>query len=200
MSDHGINGTLEYSPDYSCTEEDYEAAKAIYDGAGVEVSHVSPVADLQFESGRAVLIRARRRKPMDILESAMCVLFIAHSGTKYYCDAGDTEVPKNQEEFANSFLDLTTGSELVRKRANLWSLVHRISNQREEIADHVSGEPIIEVIDEEEQADGSLELDIKYDERLENVVARYYDVEEADEERVKDFILDALKERLNQNV
>lgn len=193
----GFNGSFSYTPEYSCTEEDYRAAKEIYEGAGISVPNVSSIADLQLESGRGVLMRVKRRKTMKILESSMCVIFIKPSGTKYYVHAGDTEVPESQEEFANSFLEIEAGNGLVQKRANLWSLVHRASNMGEEIADHVIRSSMVEVISEEEHPDGSLELEIEYDERLERAAALHYGEKSADKEMVKQFVTDSLKDKLN---
>jgi len=193
----GYNGTFSYSPEYSCTEEDYRAAKEIYEGAGISVPNVSPIADLQLESGRGVLMRVKRRKTMKILESSMCVIFIQPSGTKYFVDTGDEEVPKSQEEFANSFLEIEASNDLVQKRANLWSLVHRASNMGEEIADHVIRSSMVEVASEEEHPDGSLELEIEYDERLEQAAALHYGEKSADKEMVKQFVVDSLKDKLN---
>lgn len=193
----GFNGSFSYSPEYSCTQEDYRAAKKIYEGGGISVPNVSPVADLQLESGRGVLMRVKRRKVMSSLDPVMCLIFIETSGTKYYVHAGNEGVPESQEEFANSFLEIEASNGLVQKRANLWSLVHRASNMGEEIADHVIRSSMVEVTSEEEHPDGPLELEIEYDERLERAAALHYDEKSADKEMVKQFVVDSLKDKLN---
>lgn len=193
----GFNGSFSYTPEYSCTKEDYKAAKEIYGSEGISVPDVSAVADLQLENGRGVLMQVERRKVMSSLDPVMCVIFIQPSGTKYYVHAGNEEVPKTHEEFANSFLEIEAGNDLVQKRANLWSLVHRASNMGEEIADHVIRSSMVEVTSEEEHPDGSLELEIEYDERLERAAALHYGEKSADKEMVKQFVTDSLKDKLN---
>lgn len=199
MKKHGFNGTFEYDPDYSCDAEDYETAKELFEGMGVEVSHISPIIDAQMGENRVVLLSVTRREPMKTLDDGQCVLFIDEIGNKLFY-VPDLPLPESVTEFASSMNDWTASEGPVRKRANFWQVAHRLSNRDREMADVFveTEEDLIEVLGMEETEDGGLEMEIAYDSRLESVVAAQFDAEEVDDEMISDFIVEALKQEAKQ--
>lgn len=201
MKKHGFNGEFSYRPEYSATEEDYEVAKKIFDGMGVEVTHISPIVDMQYEENRAILFSVARRvsNPVDDLKDAQLILFIEETGRRLYY-VPDDPVPESRTEFEESLKNWTAIGEKVQKRSNLWDAVHRLSNEGEELAYHVvRGEnPLIEILDEKDVGNGMVEWEVEYDERLENLVANHYDVgtEDVGEQMISDFIVVALQREI----
>lgn len=200
MEAKGYKGSFSYSPEYSCEEEDYEAIKEMCEGMGVTVSHVSPIVDLDIGSEFVVLIKASRREPAGSISPKLCMMLVEDTGRKLF-RVVEKDVPDSQEQFAKSFKEQNVGGNtLIKKRANLWTAAHEFQTYRDSVADYVLelDEPAVHVLDERENEDGSLELDIRYNEKFADVVAEHYGVEEPDKELVTRFMTEALEKRTDE--
>lgn len=202
MKTKKFNGNVTYEPSYSCEEEDYEAAKALFEDMGQKVSHISPLIDMQIGEEQAVLIQvSTQERGMGFSEpNEQMLLLIGVGGIKYY-HVPQKELPQSLSEFEETFL--TTEVSERKARSNLWAEVSRLVGNRDEIADYtIESDPIIEIVDEQLAGEGEIELDIEYDDRLVGMVARYYNIdkEEVTEQIISDFITVALYKETQKNV
>ena len=126
MRKQKFNGAMEYTPDYSCEEVDFEVAKKLFEDA----KHVSPVVDMTIGEDRVVLMTARVRRG----EREELLLLIGGDGERMYMKP-EQEVPESKTDFASAFLETAIGHHT--KKSNLWVEAKRFSNRRENVADHV---------------------------------------------------------------
>lgn len=199
MSDHGFNGTFQYSPDYEATEEDYEVAKDIFGGMGTRVTHISPIVDMELDGNRAVLFSVNRTaEGSRSVRNSQMVLYFDDLGRRLY-RSPEKPVPESQEEFAQSFKDWTANSEGPQKRSNMWDAVKRLSNKGEEYAYRVRHDTdLIDIVDERDLENGMVEWEVEVDQIFKKMVAAHYDVD-ADavgEQMISDFIRVALQDQL----
>lgn len=199
MSDHGFNGTFQYSPDYEATEEDYHVAKEIFEGMGVSVTHISPIVDMELDGNKAVLFTVNRTaEGSRSVRNSQMVLYFDDLGRKLY-GSPENPVPESQEEFAQSFKDWTANSEGLQKRSNMWDAVKRLSNKSEKYAYRVRHDAdLIDIVDERDLENGMVEWELEVSEKFKQMVAMHYEVDTDDvgEQMISDFITVALQDQL----
>jgi len=181
MDYHGFNGQFKYQPEYETTEEDLEGVTEVFP----EAEWIRSVVDLQLGEDRAILVSVHYS---DQSNEDVCLIYKGEDQTHFH--EPEADVPLSTKRFAESMKDWEVG-ELTQRRSNLWKEVRKLSDQGEEIADFTRSEDsLVKVISERETMDGTIEMEVEYDDRLVEIVSDHYEVskESVSKRLISDFI------------
>lgn len=194
MSFHGFNGRFSYDPAYHPDDEEIEAIRELVD----DLSLVKVTANLEIEDGeQAVLFNAIKGGGT---ESERCIMLISN-GAKYFMTP-NKEVPRSKQGLEESFKKWRVGGtedNQIRRRSNLWQQVYRLSNNKDKANYTIKPkQELIDIVEETELGNGTVQWEVEYHNRLVSLVADHYGVDEDDvgEQMISDFIVVALHEAI----
>lgn len=191
MTQHRFNGTFEYEPEYSCSEEDLEGVRNVF----TDVTSITPIVDLTLGDARVVLVSVQQHRSND----KVCLILNAEDGTKYFYEP-KYDVPSSEEELAASMNEWSTCGDSVKKRSNLWKEANYVKNNPDVAEYKTEPDPIIQLVGEENVGDGMVELEFEYGEDLVYEVAKHYNVDPEDVSKrlISDFVTVAIYKGVNE--